>query len=71
MTHPNKPKVSRAKTLARLLEVADRTVGDNTPLDDAFAAFERFGRDANAAEADGPQAIADAQTLVRQLLRPK
>ena len=68
---PKKPKPSRGKTLARLVEVAQHTVGDSTPLDRAFAAFDHLGRDKNAGQADAPEAIAAAQELVRQLLRPK
>jgi len=66
-----KPKASRQKTLARLLEVAEDTVGNSTPLDRAFAAFDQLGRDKSAPEADAPEAVAAAQELVRQLLRPQ
>ena len=68
---PKKPKPSRGKTLARLAEVAQHTVGDSTPLDHAFAAFDHLGRDADAAGDSAPEAIAAAQELVRQLLRPQ
>lgn len=60
-------KKSRGETLARLEEVASTSVGDDTPID---AAFARFGQFDGAQGQSDAAAIAAAQELVRQLLRP-
>ena len=62
---------TRGATLSRLQQVAQAAVGDATPLDAAFAAFDQFDgalpeadRDADAA------AVRAAQEAVRRLLLP-
>lgn len=62
MTKPFK-KASRLETFNRLSEVARETVGDETPLDAAFAAFE------GALEGD-PEGLRRAQARLRALLLP-
>jgi hypothetical protein len=58
---------TRAKTLARLEEVAHDIVGDDTPLDHAFAAFSAFD---DAERQHDAEAIAKAKAAVLTLLSP-
>lgn len=64
-------KTTRGQTLARAQEVAQAYVGDETPLDAAFAAFGRFDGPQGPEDAETTaQAVAQAQALVRALLQP-